>query len=196
MSSFVNRTLIVTLALVSFSCAQAPNDQIAAAKAAVEAARAFEPYAPDAFKQAEDTLNTAMAEVEAQGGKFGFMRSYDQSKNLLSTAESAAAKAKAEGEARREAVKLEAQTLIQEAQGSLSAAQTALATAPRGKGTEADLAAMKADLEAMSTTVAEAETALAGGDFLGARAKAESVKTGAAQIAADIEQAKAKKSRR
>lgn len=196
MSKFTYLLAVLILALGLGACAQAPQQEIDGAKAALEAARALEKYVPEVFKQASDALNTAMAEVEAQNGKFALMRSYDQAKQLLAQATESANKAKAAGEAKREEVKKAAEALIQEAQTALDAAKAAVETAPRGKGTEADIAAMKADLEAQATALTEAQSAFSSGDYLAAQSKADSVKTMATQISNDIAQAKTKKGRR
>lgn len=196
MSKLLYSLIVLTLALGLASCAQAPQQEIESAQAALEAARPLEKYSPEAFKQASDALNTAMAEVEAQNGKFALTRSYSQAKELLAQASEAANKAKAAGEAKREEVKKTAEVLWQEAQTALDAAKAAVETAPRGKGTEADIAAMKADLDAQATALDEAQAAFRSGDYLTAQSKAESVKTMATQISNDIAQARAKRGRR
>jgi maltodextrin utilization protein YvdJ len=196
MSKFLYSFIVLMLALGLCACSQAPQQEIDSAKAALEAARALEKYAPEAFQKASDALNTAMAEVEAQNGKFALMRSYSQATELLAKAVEAANQAKAAGEAKREEVKKSAETLIQEAQTALDAAKAAVETAPKGKGSEADIAAMKADLEAQSTALMEAQSAFSAGDYLSAQSKSESVKTMATQISDDIAQAKAKRGRR
>ena len=196
MSKLLYSLVVIMLALQLGACAQAPQQEIDGAKAAIEAARSLEKYAPEAFKQASDALNTAVAEVEAQNGKFALTRSYSQAKQLLAHATEAASKAKAAGEAKREEVKKTAEVVWQEAQTALDAAKAAVETAPRGKGTDADIAAMKADLDAQATALNEAQSAFRSGDYLTAQSKAESVKTMATQISNDIAQARAKKGRR
>lgn len=190
------RILALALALGVAACAQAPDQDIAAAKAAIEDARAIEKYAPESFRQAQDALNAATAEIEAQNGKFALFRSYDQAKELLAKAKDAAASAKKAGEAKREEVKKAAEALMTEAQAAIDAAKSAVATAPKGKGTDADFAAMKTDLESYAATLGEAQGAFGAGDYLTAQTKADSVKTQAGQISADIAQAKAKKAKR
>jgi len=189
-------SLMVALVLGFVACAQAPDQDVTSAKAALEEARSIEKYAPESFKQAQDALNAALAELETQNGKFALFRSYDQTKDLLGKARDAAMAAKTAGEAQREEVKRSAEALMTEAQAAIETATKAIATAPRGKGTEADIAAMRTDVETLGTTLAEAQSAFASGDYLTAQSRADSVKNQASSISADIEQAKAKKARR
>jgi len=93
------RVFIVTLGLAAFAaCAAVPERELKDARAAVDAARAFEPYAPDAFKKADEALRTALAKIETQKGRT--FPSYEHSQQLLAECVRAAADAKSAGESR------------------------------------------------------------------------------------------------
>lgn len=195
MSNLLRLFLALGLTFSLSGCAQAPQQDIDSAKAVIEEARTAQAdkYAPESFQQAEDALQSAMAEIEAQNGKFAMFRSYERATELLAQAKETGTKAKADGEAKRSEARQAAEALIKEAEIALDAAKTSLTTAPRGKGTRADIEAMKAEIETLSSTLTEAHQAFDSGDFLSAKAKADSVKAQAGQISSDIQQARAKK---
>ena len=197
---FRRTTLMLSASALSMlaACAEAPQQNIDAAKSALEAARGAqaEEYAPKAWQLAEDAHNAATAEVEAQNQKFALLRSYDTATELLNKAREQANAATTEANEEREQAKARAEAAITEAETAISEAQTALESAPKGKGTEADLKAMADELTAMTTSLAGAREAFSGGRFQMAQARAESVRDGARAIVADIAQATAKKSKR
>ncbi|MBZ5671001.1 MAG: hypothetical protein LAO04_14895 [Acidobacteriia bacterium] len=93
------RVFILALGLAAFAaCGAVPERELKNARAAVDAARGFEPYAPDAFKKADEALRTALAEIETQKGKT--FPSYEHSQELLAECVRAAANAKSAGESR------------------------------------------------------------------------------------------------
>jgi hypothetical protein len=194
---FRNTAIVLSFAaLIALAgCAQAPQQAIDGANAALEAARTAEApeYAPAAWQLAQDSLSSAMTEVQAQNDKFALMRSYDEATQLLDKATQSANAAAAEAATAREEAKQRAEAVLAEAQAALDAAVAALATAPKGKGTEADLMAMKAEIEAMTASLATAREAAAGGKYLVAESSAQSIRDQANQIVADIEQAKGKR---
>lgn len=184
--------LLVFLTLLFIAgCAQAPIQDIEAAKAAVEAAREAnaDSYAADEFKAAQDALTSALAEVEAQNSKFPLTRNYDKAVQALKAAKEAADKAKANAGLNKEKAKKEAEALIAEAQSAVAAAKEALAKAPRGKDTKADIEAMNADLSGLESSLNQANQDMSKQDYLGAKAKAQAVKEKAATIQNDVQQA-------
>lgn len=179
------------LVLVMVGCQKPPQQDIDAAKAAVDAARAAEAtdYAPDSLKAAEDATAQLDAELKAQEQKFALFRSYKKSKELADAAKAAGEKASADAKAKKEQVKQEAQTLITDATNALNEAKALLEKAPKGKGTQADLEAMKGDLAGVESSVTEAQNAFNAEKYLDAKSKAEAAKTTAGNVKTSIEQA-------
>lgn len=194
---FRNMGIVLSMtALVALgACAQAPQEAIDGAAAALEAARTAEApeYAPAAWQLAQDALSSATSEIEAQNQKFALMRSYGDATQLLDKAVQASNAAAAEAASAREEAKRRAEAVLAEAQAALEAAATALASAPKGKGTEADLMAMTAEIEAMTASLATAMEAAASGKYLVAESSAQSIRDQANAISADIAQAKSKR---
>lgn len=186
--------LVLSVVAVAAGCAKRPDAEVAAARTAVEEARAAggPQYVPEAFKGVEDALQKAQEETKAQDDRFALMRSYDKAKELLARVKSDAEKVRTEAVAAKERAKGEAEAAQKEARTSLDAAKALLAKAPRGKGTKADLEAMEADLKAAETALAEARAAADKEDYLGAKAKAQSVKDKATAVSAQVQQARAK----
>jgi len=180
-------------AAVAAGCAQVPQADIDAAKAAVEqaATAGAADYAPDSFRAAQDAETLLDAELAAQGEKFSLTRSYAKATELAAALKAAGEKAAADAATGREAARNEATTLIADAKASLAKAEQLLAKAPRGKGTAQDLAALKADLSGAAMSIAEAETAFATEAFIDAKTKAEAANAAAANVIAAIEQAMA-----
>lgn len=195
MNKMIAAALFVGALSLTAACAQAPQEAIDAANQALEAARTAEApdYAPEKWQTAQDALNSAMTEIQAQNEKFALFRSYSEASQLLENATQAANTAGTEAASAREAAKVRAETLLQEAETALAAAKAALETAPKGKGTEADLLAMTQEIETMTGSLASARESFDAGKYLAAEASAQSVKDQANAIATDIAQARSKK---
>jgi len=191
MSVFV---LLATVLLLA-GCASKPDQEIAAAQKALEAARTAEAdlYSADAYQAASDAMKSASVEIDAQAQKSSFSRNYDKAKDLLAQVKTEADSAASTAGANKEQVKTDAQAAQTEAQAALDAAKEALAKAPKGKGTKADLEALQGDLTAAETSFNEAKASLDGGKFMDARNQFMAVKEKADAVAADIQQATQKK---
>jgi hypothetical protein len=191
MSVFI---LLATVLLLA-GCASKPDQEIAAAQKALEAARTAEAdiYSAEAYQGASDTLKAAEAEIAVQDQKSSFSRNYDKAKEFLTQAKTQADTAASTAATNKEQVKTEAQTAQTEAQAALDAAKEALAKAPKGKGTKADLDALQGDLTAAETSLNEAKASFDGGKFMDARNQFQAVKEKADAVAADIQQATQKK---
>jgi uncharacterized coiled-coil DUF342 family protein len=187
---------VFVIALFS-SCAKQPTEAVDSAKAAIAAAskEGANVYAADELKKLNDDLQAAMDEVSTQGKKF--FKSFGTAKEMLAKVQADADALKATIPAKKEAAKnaaLQAQT---EAQAALEEAKALLEKAPMGKGTKADIEAMKADLAGLETSFAEIQTAVEGEDYLGASAKAATIKEKAMvisdQVKAAIEKVKGRR---
>jgi len=185
---------VLVMALVTVvACGKPPQEDIDAAKAALEAAKTAqaEKWAETEYQTADSSLSAAQAEVDAQAQKW--FKNYDKAKELMVTAKADADKAAAAAVANKETAKNEATTAIADATAALDAANTALAGAPKGKDTKADLELFKQDLDGLTATLAEAQTAMGSEDYNAAKDKASSVKEKATSISDQIAQAAAKR---
>jgi hypothetical protein len=166
--------LVFGLALLA-GCAKAPQQAVEAAKAALETARTegADRYVADQFNAAQDSLNAAVAEIEAQNSKFALTRNYDHAQKLLDGATATADAAKNAVAAKKEEVKAEAQNLMTEAQAAVGEVKTLMASAPKGKEGKEVLEQMQAELSGVEASLAEASNLQNSGDFIGARDKAK-----------------------
>lgn len=188
--------LLLLVLVFMVGCAKPPEEAIKAVGTAIEGATAAgaSDYAPDSLKAAEDAKAALDTELKAQEEKFALFRSYKKATELAQQAKAAGETAATDAATKKEQVKAEAQTLINDAKTALTEAQDLLAKAPKGKGTQADIEAMKNDLTTAGTSLTEAETSFNGERYLDAKAKAEAVKNQIATVKSAVEQAIAAKS--
>lgn len=84
--------------IATAACAAMPEKELGEARAAVDAARAFQPYAPEAFEKADQAFQVALAEIEKQKGRT--FHSYARSRKRLTEAVQASINARTAGELR------------------------------------------------------------------------------------------------
>lgn len=194
-SSHVSISLATTGLLFALAgCAEQPVNDITAAEQALQLAReaGANQYAANEFREAEEALQKAQEEIQLQGKKFALLRNYDNATNLLAQAKTTAEKAKTEAEANRIKAKSEAEAAIATAKTSLEQATMILAQAPSGKGTQADLQALRSDLQAAEAMFNELESGMQQEDYLGVKAKAQSVQDMASKVHDQVSQAMSK----
>lgn len=194
------KTLVAVLVVVfamtlMMGCAKVPQQELDAAKAALDAAKAVEAdrYAPELYNAVKDSLNAINAEVEKQNSKFALFRSYSKAKTMLAAALTAANTAKDTAVANKEKVKAEATDLLAKVGPAIDDVKKLMKKAPRGKEGKAALEAMSAELTAVEASVGEANTAMTSGDYLTARDKVQASLQKVSSINEELAQAIAKK---
>ena len=119
----MKRNILLTIAALAgmtilfTSCAKLPEVEMAAAKAAIEAAKAAEAdrYVPAEYRAINDSLNAAMTEVENQKSKFALFRSYKKVTVRLNNIVTLSNTVKENAGIRKEEVKNQAQQTLAEA---------------------------------------------------------------------------------
>jgi hypothetical protein len=163
-------TAIVALTLTS--CGKVPQTEIDSAKAAVETLKTQQAdiYLNEEFTAVQDSLNTALENVEKASSKTMF-RNYDAAKVQL---EYVIATSTALGE-RVEAVKTQVK---EETEAAIAAAKTILEDnkvlvekAPKGKEGKAAIDAIKAELVVLETSLTETATLIEAGSYMAAKDK-------------------------
>lgn len=173
------------------ACAEKPIQGTDSALQALQAAKqagAVE-YAPESLRVAEDEYQKAQEEIAVQDEAFMVTRSYEVANAMLVKVVADAEKAKTESIASKQLAKTEAEGAVVLAKTTLEEAKNQLAQAPTGKGTQADLQALRGDLQAAETTLAEIDAIMATEDYIGVKAKAESVQALAARVNEQVAQA-------
>ena len=152
--------LAVSTFVIVTGCQKAPEAELDAARAALMQADSAEAdvYASDLYVAALDSFNAAQSEIEVQDAKSGMGRDYAHAEELLAFTQRAAQDALGEVETNKEALRLEADSLIAIAQAALAAqpAPTANTVADSGK-------------ETIATLIDDAVVALEMGDYKSAR---------------------------
>lgn len=162
---------------LAWGCAEKPvqvTDQALQAIQAAKEAGALD-YAPEDLRLAEDEYQKAQEEITAQDNAFVLMRNYDEANAILAKVVTNAEQAKTKAIANKQQAKMDAEAAVVLAKNTLAEAKNLLAQAPRGKGTQADLQALQGDLQAADTTLGEIDPIMAKEDYLGVKAKADSV---------------------
>ncbi|MGC8722982.1 MAG: hypothetical protein ACP5VF_03820 [Acidobacteriota bacterium] len=185
---------LLVLALAALvACAKPPQQQIDAAKAALQAAKAAQAdvYAPDALKAAEDKAAALDTELAAQQSKF--FKSYKVATQLTTELQQLADTAKQDAIAGKAKAKADAEASITAADASVTAAREALKTAPKGKGSKADLEAMTKDVDDAAAAIETAKSDATAEKYMEAKTTADSAKAKADNVVQQVEQAKALK---
>ena len=170
---------IVALAFVFNACATKPQAAIDAAQAAVTAAvnAGADKYAPAELQTIQDNLTAALDQVTN--------KKYKEAALALATIKTDADNLLAAVPAKIEAVKTEALGLQTAVQTSLTEVK-ALFEKNKWKIKKADRTAVDTEIKGLEAGLPEIQTALDGQDWLGAAAKATSLKDTAVAILAKI----------
>lgn len=181
------------------SCASKPEQELDAARQALETARSAEAevYAPSKFRKAVDTLESAETEVTVQDGKFALSRNYDKATELLDLALSEAQTAAEAAPINKVKVRTRAEAAVGETQEAVEKARSMLRKAPRrGKGSRENVAALEADVASAEAMLAGAQQVIAAGQYHEALSQMDAVKSKANGVSSEIEQAIQKRRRR
>jgi len=193
----MKRSTLVSIAavsvLVAVGCAKPPQDEISATQAEMDRARQAQAdtWAANELRAADEAMSAAQAEVSAQNEKW--VKNYDKAKELLTKAKEDAAKAAEAAAANKVQAKMDAEAAIAAADTAVQTAGAALKVAPVTKDSKADLELFKNDLATLTSTLDAARQSFASEDYKKALESANSVKDQATSIAAQLEEAKAKR---
>jgi len=189
---FTLLTAIALTSLVFTSCSKAPQAEIDAANAAVEAARTAgaDVYLPENFVALQDSLNAVLANVEATNSKF--IKNFSTAKEGLAGVTQMANDLVQQTATRKEEVKVEIQTAITDVKALVEEDKQLITKAPRGKEGATALNAIRTELAAVETAIAEVEAAQGQGDDMATLDKAKAAKEKATAIKTELEDVIAK----
>ena len=193
----LNKAVLCGLVCLIFiiGCGEAPVEQIAGAKDAIERAKVAEAetYAADAYKMAADTLQVALAAKQQADSKFKLLRNYKETERLIARVEVLANEAASKAHAEKERMKLEIADLLSSARAVVDSAQVAIQKAPKGKGSKAEIELMKSELAAANAALTEAQADFEADRLAPAKAKLQAAMEKARRISGEIAAAAAKK---
>lgn len=197
-SLFLMLVVVGAVMMLTTSCAKLPQEELDAANASVEAAKAVEAqrYLAADFNALQDSLNKAMTMIETQKSKFSLFRSYKDAKALLVTVTTMATTLKDDAIVRKEEVKNEVQATLTETNTLIAEVKTLITKAPRGKEGKAALEAIQTDLAGVEAALTEVATLVNNGDYLTAQEKVNAAKEKTNSLKAELEEAIAKKGKK
>jgi hypothetical protein len=115
-------------------------------------------YVPEQLAQVEDSLKSALAEVETQKSKF--FSNYDKATKTLVYVAETAKQVGVNSQARKAQLKEEIVAVIAEVTALVAENKELTKKAPKGKEGKAALEAINAELAVVETTIAECQAAL------------------------------------
>lgn len=182
--------VIIMVAMVG--CGKMPHAEIDAAKAAVESVKGLQAdiYLPAEFGQLQDSLNVAIAGIEAQQSKM--FKSFGDEKVKLEAVVSAADEVSRKTAIRKDEVKAEAESLLATLTATITENKELIAKAPKGKDGAAVLEVIKTEMTVIETSVAEATTLHIGGEYMTALDKFKAANDKATRINTELKEAIAK----
>lgn len=184
--------LALLLAFAIAACAKQPDEEISAARTAVDTvmAEGAEKYAPHDAQKLNDALNAAMAEIKAQDGKI--IKDYTQARQLLLAVKAESEALKVGLAAKKQEAMDQALAAKESALAAIDQTKALLAKAPKGKGALVNADALNAELSAVDAALQEAETLLTAEDFLAAAEKAKAAEEQAVGMSQRIAEAMGK----
>jgi len=181
---------LATIAMVAVlvSCGKVPQAEIDATNAAIAAAQAAEAnvYVPGQFTALQDSMNAISAEVEAQNGKL--FKKFTPAKEKLAATLTLANQVAANAGLKKEEVKKEAETLLNDIKTVIAENGKLIPKLPRGKEGAAVIEQMKADLATVDASVVEAQGLFDKGSFQDALNKIKAANDKAAGLNAEIKE--------
>lgn len=154
------------LALLA-GCAKAPDAELAAARAAVQAARDAEAdkYMPNNFQNVEKALAAAQEEVAKQESALFLSRNYTKAKQLLRNTTDLATQITAEAPAAKAQMREQVESGLASAKQLTEETRGDIKRAPKSKGKNV-IAQMGKDLDAAESALAQASSDFSAGNII------------------------------
>ncbi len=179
----------IVMIAVLVGCGKKPQVEIDTTNAAIEAAKTAEAdiYLPDEFAAVQDSMNAILADIEAQEGKM--FKNYGDATENLASVQALANELTSKVDGKKEEVKAEAETLMNDIETVIAENNRLVARLPRGKEGVAVIEQIKADLSNVDASVAEAKNAYDSGAFMDAYNKLQAAKAKADELNAEMKEA-------
>jgi len=179
---------VIAMVAVLSGCGKKPQVEIDATNAAIEAAKAAEAdvYLPAEFAAVQDSMNAAMADIEAKEGKLFKGMAAEKEKLVAVTA--LANEVAANVAAKKEEVKKEAETLLNDIKTVVAENSKLVLKLPKGKEGLAVIQQIKADLSNIDAAIADAQATYDKGAFMDALNKIKAAKAKAESLNAEMKE--------
>jgi hypothetical protein len=161
---------VIGISLMMIGCAKEPAQEITAAKAAVDAAKAAQAdkYLASDFMAIQAALTSALDDIQAQAKKSPMSRSYDKAKASLVSITAKAAELKAKAAEEMAKVQTELETTLAKLNGEIAKAKDMLKKPPKAKKAKAQFDAKSKVVAAAEAKAASAQSLKTSGDMAGA----------------------------
>lgn len=188
--------IALSLMVLLAGCAKEPSEQINAAKAALDNAKAIEAdrYVSEEYSALQDSLNAALAMVEEQNSKFALTRNYDKAQKALEDVVTMADQTRQNAVTRKDETRTEVQQTLAEVKAALQESKELIAEAPKGKEGRAALAEIQNELTVVESSMNEVTVLINNGDYLTAQDKANAGLAKVQSLNEELKEAIAKKS--
>lgn len=181
---------LATLMMVAFltGCGKAPQAQIDAVNAAIEAAKTAEAdvYLPDEFAAVQESMNSVMADIEAQKSKL--FRKFGDVKLKLDEILTNVNQLASDVAGKKEEVKGQVSGLMDGIKTVIEENKKLLPRLPRGKEGAQVIEQIKADFATVDAAVVEAQGLYDNGSFMDALNKINAAKEKAESLNAEIKE--------
>lgn len=162
---------LTTLGLITLlftSCSKVPQVEIDKANALIEEAKiaGADIYEHDQFVALQDSMKSAMTEIETQKSKI--IKNYSSAKKQLAVVNTLALNVKQETLIKIEELKVKIQKSITEVNTLIETNKQLLLEAPKGKEGTSALNAIKGELNAIETSIEEVKVLVNEQDYLNA----------------------------
>jgi hypothetical protein len=179
----------VGVCLMMVGCAKEPVQEIAAAQAAMAAAKTAQAYkyVSKEFAAAADSLKAVLSEVQKQNAASPLGRNYEKAKARLASVAATAATLRVKAETEKARVQAEAESALEKLNSAAAEARELVKKAPKkGKEAKALFEAKAKQIEAAAAKAAEIQKLKINGDFVAARDAANGALAGIEAIKAEL----------
>jgi predicted small lipoprotein YifL len=178
----------IAMVAVLASCGKKPQVEIDATNAAIAAAQAAEAnvYVPGEFAALQDSMNAINATITEVDGKL--FKNYKTVVADLAATKTLADQVVANAAVKKEEVKKEAETLLNDIKAVVAENAKLLPKLPRGKEGAAVIEAIKADLGTVDAAVVEAQGLYDKGAYMDALNKIKAASEKAGSVNAEIKE--------
>jgi predicted small lipoprotein YifL len=184
--------MLATLA----GCGKLPQEQIDAAKAAIETARTAEAdiYTPDEFRALQNEMNVIMANIEAENSKT--FKDFKEPTAQLDAVVIKASTVVENAELAKATVGTEVQALLDEVNNLIAENKTLVTQAPKGKEGAAVIAQIQNEMSVIEASVADAANLFQQGKYMAVRDKLKAAIENVTSINNELKEAISKVKRR
>ena len=165
--------LCISLTVLFAGCAEAPNQELTAAKAAVQAAQdaEAEKYTPNNFTNVQKALQAAEDEIVLQNSKFALSRNYKKAIQLLANATKLANELKDEAPVKKAEITEQVEKGLTLSEKKITETRKEIKKAPRRAIDKKTRKQMLEDLDKAAEAIAQGTTAFKAGNIIDARGK-------------------------